>query len=393
MIDTEKLIASHVREVPPSGIRKFFDIASEMKDAISLGVGEPDFVTPWNIRDVAIKSIKKGHTHYTSNHGMPELRKEICIYLSERYNVHYDMMQTFITVGASEALDLAFRALLNPGDAVLIPAPSYVSYEPGVRFAGGVPIAVPTYEKDDFALMPEEVEKAVTPNTKLIVLPYPNNPTGGIMTREQLDALKPVIEKHDLFIISDEIYSELTYGGKRHVSMAEGYEERTLLINGFSKAFAMTGWRLGYACGPKPIIDAMVKIHQYSMLCAPIMSQIAGLEALSYERKAGFSQVDGMRAEYDRRRVFIVNAFREMGLSCFEPRGAFYVFPNITSTGLSSEDFCKELLQRKKVACVPGTAFGGCGEGFIRCSYASSMNNIKEAMKRIAEFVGELKAK
>ena len=388
-MNIENLVATHVKDVPPSGIRKFFDIASEMKDAISLGVGEPDFATPWNVRERAIHSIEKGRTHYTSNHGMPELRKEIDIYLADRYNVHYDLKETFVTVGASEALDLAFRALLNPGDAVLVPAPSYVSYEPGVRFAHGEAVAVPTYEKDDFALMPEELEKVITPRCKLLVLPYPNNPTGGIMTREQLDALKPVIEKHDLFVISDEIYSELTYGGSRHVSMAEGYEHRTLLINGFSKAFAMTGWRLGYACGPKTIIDAMVKIHQYSMLCASTMSQEAGLEALTYERQTGFAQVEEMRRQYDRRRLFVVDSLRAMGLSCFEPRGAFYVFPNITSTGLSSADFCTELLRSKKVACVPGTAFGASGEGFVRCSYASSMNNLMEAMNRISEFVKE----
>ncbi len=388
-MNTSKLIASHVSEVPPSGIRKFFDIASEMKDAISLGVGEPDFITPWNIRDRAINAIESGHTHYTSNHGLVELRELVLAYLSDRYNVHYTLPQTMITVGASEALDLAFRALLDPGDEVLVPAPSYVSYEPGVRFAHGVPVAVGTYEKDNFVLMSENIEKAVTDKTKAIVLPFPNNPTGGIMSREQLDAIKPVIEKHDLFIISDEIYSELTYGGKRHVSMAEGYEDRTLLINGFSKAFAMTGWRLGYACGPKPVIDAMVKVHQYSMLCASIVSQEAGIEALKYEMHTDYAQVTDMMRQYDRRRMVIVDGFRKMGLSCYEPKGAFYAFPNITSTGMTSEEFCTRLLKAKKVACVPGSAFGPGGEGFIRCSYASSMNNIVEALKRIGEFVKE----
>ncbi len=390
-MNTEKIIAEHVRAVPPSGIRKFFDIASEMKDAISLGVGEPDFITPWNIREKAISSIERGRTHYTSNHGMPELREAVLDYLDKRFGVEYRMNQTMITVGASEALDLAFRAILNPGDEVLIPAPSYVSYEPGVRFAAGVAVPVNTYEKDEFVLKPENIEKAVTPRTKAIVIPYPNNPTGGIMTREQLDAIKPVIEKHDLFVIADEIYAELTYGGKRHASMAENYEDRTLLINGFSKAFAMTGWRLGYACGPKPVIDAMVKIHQYSMLCASIISQDAGLEALVYEMHTDFDQVRSMTQQYDRRRLYIVDGFRQMGLSCFEPRGAFYAFPNITSTGLSSEEFCTRLLNSKKVACVPGNAFGPGGEGFIRCSYASSMNNIMEALKRIGEFVEECK--
>lgn len=387
-MNAETLIASHIREVPPSGIRKFFDIASEMKDAISLGVGEPDFITPWNIRDRAIHAIERGHTHYTSNHGMPELREAIRAYLADRFGVHYALDETMITVGASEALDLVFRAILNPGEEVLVPAPSYVSYEPGIRFAGGKAVAVETFEEDAFALKPEQIDCAVTPRTKAIVLPYPNNPTGGIMTRRQLDALKPVIEKHNLFVIADEIYAELTYGGK-HASMAEGYEQRTLLINGFSKAFAMTGWRLGYACGPKPVIDAMVKIHQYSMLCASIISQEAGIEALQYEAATDYAQITEMKRQYNRRRLFVVDALRNMGLSCFEPRGAFYAFPNISRTGLSSEAFCKELLNRKKVACVPGNAFGACGDGFIRCSYACSMENLTEAMRRMAEFVKE----
>ena len=390
-MNTENLVAKHVKNVPPSGIRKFFDIASERKDAISLGVGEPDFITPWNIREKAINSIERGRTHYTSNHGSPDLRRAVLDYLEKRFGVYYNLNQCMITVGASEALDLVFRAILEPGDEVLIPAPSYVSYEPGVTFAHGIAVGVETYEKDDFILTPESIERAVTPHTKAIVIPYPNNPTGGIMTKEQLDAIKPVIVKHDLFVISDEIYAELTYGGLRHASIAENFEDRTLLINGFSKAFAMTGWRLGYACGPKPIIDAMVKIHQYSMLCAPIMSQDAGLEALTYEMHTDFEQVRNMTMQYDRRRLLIVDGFRQMGLSCFEPRGAFYAFPNITSTGLSSEEFCTRLLNAKNVACVPGNAFGPGGEGFIRCSYASSMNNIVEALKRIGEFVEELK--
>ena len=390
-MNTENLVAKHVKNVPPSGIRKFFDIASERKDAISLGVGEPDFITPWNIREKAINSIERGRTHYTSNHGSPDLRRAVLDYLEKRFGVYYNLNQCMITVGASEALDLVFRAILEPGDEVLIPAPSYVSYEPGVTFAHGIAVGVETYEKDDFILTPESIERAVTPHTKAIVIPYPNNPTGGIMTIEQHDAIKPVIVKHDLFVISDEIYAELTYGGLRHASIAENFEDRTLLINGFSKAFAMTGWRLGYACGPKPIIDAMVKIHQYSMLCAPIMSQYAGLEALTYEMHTDFEQVRNMTMQYDRRRLLIVDGFRQMGLSCFEPRGAFYAFPNITSTGLSSEEFCTRLLNAKNVACVPGNAFGPGGEGFIRCSYASSMNNIVEALKRIGEFVEELK--
>lgn len=390
-MNTEKLVASHVAAVPPSGIRKFFDIASDMKNVISLSVGEPDFVTPWNVRVAAISSIEQGRTHYTSNYGMMELRELISEYLSSRYHVQYPAEQVLVTIGASEALDLAFRAILEPGDEVLVPAPSYVSYEPGVAFCHGVPVPVETKEEDNFILTPEQIERVITKKTKAIVLPYPNNPTGAIMTREQLDAIRAVILKHDLFVISDEIYSELTYG-QRHVSFAEGMEDRTLLINGFSKAFAMTGWRLGYACGPAPLIAAMVKIHQYTMLCAPIMSQVAGVEALRDEMHNGYSQVADMVRNYNRRRTLVVESFRDMGLSCFEPRGAFYAFPNIKSTGLSSEEFCKRLIFEKSVACVPGTAFGASGEGYIRCSYAASMENIIEALKRIREFVNECRS-
>lgn len=390
-MNTEKLVASHVAAVPPSGIRKFFDIASDMKNVISLSVGEPDFVTPWNVRVAAISSIEQGRTHYTSNYGMMELRELISEYLSSRYHVQYPAEQVLVTIGASEALDLAFRAILEPGDEVLVPAPSYVSYEPGVAFCHGVPVPVETKEEDNFILTPEQIERVITKKTKAIVLPYPNNPTGAIMTREQLEAIRTVILKHDLFVISDEIYSELTYG-QRHVSFAEGMEDRTLLINGFSKAFAMTGWRLGYACGPAPLIAAMVKIHQYTMLCAPIMSQVAGVEALRDEMHNGYSQVADMVRNYNRRRTLMVESFRDMGLSCFEPRGAFYAFPNIKSTGLSSEEFCKRLIFEKSVACVPGTAFGASGEGYIRCSYAASMENIIEALKRIREFVNECRS-
>lgn len=390
-MNTEKLVASHVAAVPPSGIRKFFDIASDMKNVISLSVGEPDFVTPWNVRVAAISSIEQGRTHYTSNYGMMELRELISEYLSSRYHVQYPAEQVLVTIGASEALDLAFRAILEPGDEVLVPAPSYVSYEPGVAFCHGVPVPVETKEEDNFILTPEQIERVITKKTKAIVLPYPNNPTGAIMTREQLEAIRTVIFKHDLFVISDEIYSELTYG-QRHVSFAEGMEDRTLLINGFSKAFAMTGWRLGYACGPAPLIAAMVKIHQYTMLCAPIMSQVAGVEALRDEMHNGYSQVADMVRNYNRRRTLVVESFRDMGLSCFEPRGAFYAFPNIKSTGLSSEEFCKRLIFEKSVACVPGTAFGASGEGYIRCSYAASMENIIEALKRIREFVNECRS-
>ena len=385
-MDDTKIVAKSVAAVPPSGIRRFFDIASEMEGVISLGVGEPDFVTPWNIRDAAIHSIEEGMTHYTSNHGLTELRELIVQYMAERFNVHYPVEDTLITVGASEALDLAFRAIIEPGDEILVPAPSYVSYEPGVCFSHGVPVPIETFERDDFALTPENLKRAITPKTKALVFPYPNNPTGGIMTREQIDAIMPVIEEHDLFIIADEIYAELTYG-RKHVSIAEGHEDRTLMVSGFSKAFAMTGWRLGYASGPKAVIDAMVKIHQYAILCAPIMSQKAGVEALKYEMHTDYAQVADMTRSYNRRRAFIVEKLREMGLSCFEPKGAFYVFPNISSTGLTSEEFCERLLLEQKVACVPGNAFGAFGEGFIRCSYATSLDNIMEALKRMDTFV------
>lgn len=388
-MNTEQLIAQSVSEVPPSGIRKFFDIASDMKNVISMSVGEPDFVTPWNVCQAAIDSIERGETHYTSNSGMPELRALIEQYLAERFRVHYKSEQMLVTVGASEALDLAFRALLNPGDEVLIPAPSYVSYEPGVRFAHGVSVPIVTEEQDDFVIRPENIERAITPKTKLLVIPYPNNPTGAVLSAEDIVAIQSIALKHDLFVIADEIYAELTYG-RDHVSFAEGFEDRTLLINGFSKAFAMTGWRLGYAAGPKPVIDAMLKIHQYTMLCAPIMSQKAGEEALRTEMHKNYYQVREMVRNYNRRRVFVVQSFRDMGFSCFEPRGAFYAFPNITKTGLSSEEFCRRLIMEQHVACVPGTAFGASGEGFIRCSYATSMENLEEAMRRIHTFVASL---
>ncbi len=384
-------VSGTVRDVPPSGIRKFFDIASEMKDAISLGVGEPDFVTPWNIRESAIFSMERGYTHYTSNHGMLSLRELITEYLRTRYGISYDpQVQTVVTVGASEALDLAFRAIMEPGDEVLVPAPSYVSYMPGVTFAGGVPVPIETRVEDNFTITAGAIERVITSKTKAIVLPYPNNPTGAVMTREQLESIKDALIQHDLLVISDEIYSELTYGGQ-HVSVAslDGMYERTLVINGFSKAFAMTGFRLGYAAGPEDIIAAMVKIHQYSMLCASTMSQYAGEEALRYEMNTDFSQVSKMVKSYDMRRKYMYRALNDIGLEAFEPRGAFYIFPSIKSTGLSSEEFCFRLIDEKRVACVPGTAFGAAGEGFMRCSYASSMENLREAIKRIGEFVEE----
>lgn len=386
----EKLIASSVSSVEPSGIRKFFDIANELKDVISMSVGEPDFVTPWNIRQSAINSIQMGETHYTSNSGTPRIRSLIKQYLSERFNVHYEPDQMLVTVGASEALDLAFRALIDPGDEVLIPAPSYVSYEPSVLFAHGVPVPIVTREEDDFVIRKENIEKAITEKTKIIVVPYPNNPTGAILSEEDIIDIQEIALKYDLIVIADEIYAELTYG-RRHRSVAEGFEDRTILINGFSKAFAMTGWRLGYAAGPKPFINAMLKIHQYTMLCAPIMSQRAGEEALSNEMNKDYSQIAEMLRSYNKRRVFLVDSFRRLGYSCYEPRGAFYVFPNITASGLTSEEFCKRLLLEHHVACVPGTAFGKNGEGFIRCSYATSYENIQEAVRRIERFTGTLK--
>jgi len=388
-VNTDRLISQRVACVPPSGIRKFFDIASTMKGAISLGVGEPDFVTPWNIRDAAIASIERGRTHYTGNSGIEELRKLIVEYLEVRFDVRYDWKNVLVTVGASEALDLVFRAIIDPGDEILIPAPSYVSYIPGVTFAGGTGVAVDTYEKDNFALTPEAIEKAITPKTKAILFPYPNNPTGAVMTREQIDLILPVILKHDLLIIADEIYAELTYG-HRHQSIARGMEPRTVLINGFSKSFAMTGWRLGYAAGPEPIIKAMTKIHQYSMLCAGITSQDAGIEALRYELQTDFRQVRDMRQSYNRRRAYVVKRLNDMGLQCFEPRGAFYAFPNIKNTGLTSDEFCEKFLLQEKVACAPGSAFGPGGEGYVRCSYAASMDNLKIAFDRMERFLGTL---
>jgi aminotransferase len=387
-VTLEDKLSVVVRECPPSGIRKFFDIASEMKDCISLGVGEPDFDTPWNIRESAIYALESGRTHYTSNHGSTELRKEIIRYLAARLNLLYEINQVVVTVGASEALDLAFRAIMNPGDEVLVAAPSYVSYMPGVLFAGGKPVAMPLKESDNFKITPESIRAAITPKTKAIVVAYPNNPTGAIMAREDYEKIAPVIEEYDLIVIADEVYSELTYGG-RHCSIASlpGMIERTIVVNGFSKAFAMTGFRLGYAAGPKAAVDAMVKIHQFSMLCASAVSQDAGLEALRTEAVNGYRQVQEMVSEYNRRRKLMYTELNAMGLTCFEPLGAFYIFPNISVTGLSSEEFCKRLLFEKKVACVPGSAFGDGTDGFIRCSYATAYEDLKEALNRIREFI------
>lgn len=382
-------VSSRVRDLEPSGIRKFFDVVLQMEDVISLGVGEPDFVTPWHVREEGIYALEKGRTTYTSNAGLLELRQEICRYLSEQYQIDYRPAdQILVTIGASEAIDLAIRAVIEPGDEVLIPEPSYVSYSPCVILAGGVPIAVPTTEKTRFRLTGKDLESCITDKTKMLILPYPNNPTGAIMEVENLWDIAAVLKKHNLLIVSDEIYSELTYSTK-HVSIASlpKMYERTLVINGFSKAFAMTGWRLGYIAGDPEIIAAMTKIHQFSIMCTPTISQYAAIEAL----RNGMDSVERMRKEYDLRRKFIVHGFREMGLTCFEPQGAFYVFPSIKSLGLSSEEFCERLLREERVAVVPGNAFGKCGEGYIRCSYAYSLKNLEHALVRIKRFVDRLK--
>ena len=384
------LIADKAASLQPSGIRKFFDIVAEMDDVISLGVGEPDFDTPWHIRAEGIYSLEKGRTFYTSNSGLKELRMEIAAYLQRTQGLEYHYLsQIFVTVGGSEAIDLAMRAMINPGDEVLIPQPSYVSYEPCVVMADGKPVVIELKEENQFRLTPEELEAAITPKTKILVMPFPNNPTGAIMEREDLEKLVPIIEKHDLFVVSDEIYGELTYGGKKHVSIAAlpGMQERTILINGFSKAYAMTGWRLGYACGPKEVIRQMVKIHQYCIMCAPTTSQYAAVEAL----RNGDEDVRRMRESYDERRRFVLFTLKEMGLPCFEPEGAFYVFPCIREFGMTSDEFATNLLKEEKVAIVPGTAFGNCGEGYLRISYAYSIESLKKALKRLENYVRRLR--
>lgn len=377
--------------IQPSGIRKFFDIVSEMKDAISLGVGEPDFDTPWHIRDEGIYSLEKGRTHYTSNSGLKDLKIEIDRYLTRRYGLSYDPdNEIIVTVGGSEGIDIAMRAMLDPGDEVLIPQPSYVSYLPCAVLANGTPVVIELKAENQFRLTAEELEAAITPKTKLLVLPFPNNPTGAIMEREDLEKIARVIIGHDLFVLSDEIYSELTYL-ENHVSIASipGMKERTLVINGFSKSYAMTGWRLGYVCGPKAIIKQLLKIHQYAIMCAPSTSQYAAVAAL----RDGDADVAGMREEYNGRRLYLLHRFREMGLECFEPFGAFYVFPCIKEFGMTSDEFATQLLNAQKLAVVPGTAFGDCGEGFIRISYAYSLKNLKIAMDRMEAFVNELREK
>ena len=382
-------LADKVVALKPSGIRKFFDIVNEMDDAISLGVGEPDFDTPWHIRDEGIYSLEKGRTFYTSNAGLKELKEEICHYIKRKQGVTYNPAdEVLVTVGGSEAIDIGLRAVLNPGEEVLIPQPSYVSYEPCVILAGGVPVIIELKGENEFRLTAQELENAITDKTKVLVLPFPNNPTGAIMEREDLEAIAEVIRKHDILVMSDEIYAELTYKEK-HVSIVEieGMQERTILINGFSKAFAMTGWRLGYACGPKAIIEQMIKIHQFAIMCAPTTSQYAAVEAL----RNGDGDVQEMRTAYNQRRRYLMNAFREMGLECFEPFGAFYVFPCIKEFGMTSEEFASRFLEEEKVAVVPGTAFGDCGEGYLRISYAYSLDNLKIAIGKLAHFVEKLR--
>ena len=382
-------LSQKVVGIQPSGIRKFFDVVNEMKDAISLGVGEPDFDTPWRIREEGIYTLEKGRTFYTSNAGLKELKIEICKYLDRKVNVRYDYNhEVIVTVGGSEGIDIALRAMLDPGDEVLIPQPSYVSYLPCTILADGVPVVIPLQHKNEFKLTAEELEAAITPKTKILVMPFPNNPTGSIMTKEDLEPIVELVKKHDLFVISDEIYSELSYKGE-HVSIAsfEGMKEHTIFINGFSKGYAMTGWRLGYACGPANIIEQMVKIHQFAIMCAPTNSQYAAVEAL----RNCDEEVKEMRESYNQRRRFLVHEFKRMKLECFEPFGAFYIFPNIKEFGMTSEEFATRLLEEEKVAVVPGTAFGDCGEGFLRISYAYSLEDLKEAIGRLGRFIDRLR--
>lgn len=381
-------ISPIVTDIKPSGIRKFFDLASEMTDVLSLGIGEPDFVTPWHIRDAGIMSLEKGQTYYTSNAGLSELRGELCTYLKRRFDLEYTPDQALITVGGSEAIDAAIRALITEGDEVIIPEPCFVCYDPIVRLAHGVPVPIVTEEKDNFILTPEKLKAAITPKTKLLVLPYPNNPTGAVMTKEQLEAIAEILRDTNIGILSDEIYAELTYSGK-HCSIANlpGMQERTIIVSGFSKAYAMTGWRLGYAVGNRDVIKAMTKIHQFAIMSSPTTAQYAAIEAL----KNGDEDIAEMASQYDERRRVLIDRLNEMGLTCFEARGAFYVFPSIKSTGLSSEEFCKRLLETKKVAVIPGSAFGESGEGHVRISYAYSLKTINKALDRMQEFLNELK--
>lgn len=389
-IDWQKRISPVVQAIPPSGIRRFFDIAAEMEDVISLGVGEPDFVTPWSIRESCVYGLEQGYTSYTANRGLWELREEICALQKRNFNIDYDpKTNVLVTVGVSEALDIAMRAILTPGDEILIPEPCYVSYKACASLAGAVPVAVPAKIENNFSITPADLEAHVTNKTKALLIGYPNNPTGAILTKDQLMDIAKFAQEHDLIVISDEIYGDLTYGGERHVCFAglPGMKDRTILLNGFSKAYAMTGWRIGYAMSNPAIISAMTKIHQYTMLCAPITAQIAAVEALRHGEK----YMKKMVSEYDKRRRLIYDGLTNAGLKCFEPKGAFYIFPDITSTGLTSEEFAEQLLMKEHVALAPGTAFGQCGEGYVRCSYATSVTKISEAIARIEHFVQHCK--
>ena len=390
-MDYAKIISAAARDMRPSGIRKFFDIAAEMKDCISLGVGEPDFKTPWTVRDAGIRSLEKGRTWYTSNSGLAELREETCNYLSRRMGLSYTPGETVVTVGGSEAIDMCIRALVNPGDEVIIPEPCFVCYYPITTLTGGVPVPLPLKAENGFKLTAQELEAAITPRTKLIIFPFPCNPTGAVMRREDLEPIAALLRDKDIIVLSDEIYAELTYGGERHVSIASlpGMKERTVVVNGFSKAYAMTGWRLGYACGPEPIIKVMTKIHQSAIMCAPTTSQYAAVSAL----RDGDEDVRTMRESYNQRRRYLMNAFEEMGLDCFEPHGAFYMFPSIKRFGMTSDEFATRLLKEEKVAVVPGTAFGDSGEGFLRISYAYSLEDLKRALARIENFIKRLDGK
>ncbi len=392
MLDYSKFLNKKIVNVKPSGIRKFFSIAEEMDDVISLGVGEPDFLTPWHIRRTAIDYLDKGATRYTANAGLLALREEICNYYSRKFKIDYNPKEeVLVTVGGSEGIDMAIRTLISNEDEVLVIEPSFVCYKPIVETSGGIPVPLITKEENSFKLDAETLENAITDKTKLLILPYPNNPTGAVMRKGELEEIAAIVIKHNLFVISDEIYSELTYGNEEHCSIAsiDRMQERTIVINGFSKTYSMTGWRLGYALGPEPVISQMTKLHQFAIMSAPTNSQYAAIEALKY----GDKDIAKMREDYDMRRRFTVNAFREIGLDCFEPEGAFYVFPCIKSTGLSSNEFCERLIMEKHVAVIPGTAFGDCGEGFIRVSYCYSIDNIRKAIDKIGEFVEELKEK
>ena len=390
MIDYSKYLNEGARNIKPSGIRRFFDIANEMDDVISLSIGEPDFFTPWHIREAAITALEKGKTRYTANRGMIALREEICKFHKKKYQLSYQPeTEVLVTVGGSEAIDMALRCIIGEGEEVIIPEPCFVCYDPLTRMAGGVPVAIQTKAENEFRLTADELENAITEKTKALIFPYPNNPTGAVMRREHLEALTEVIIKHDLIVLSDEIYSELTYGDRPHVSIASlpGMRERTIVINGFSKTYSMTGWRMGYAVAPKELIAPMTKLHQYAIMSAPTISQFAAIEAL----RNGNDDIAEMRDQYDMRRRLIVDGLNRLGLTCFEPEGAFYVFPSIQSTGMTSDEFCERLIYDKHVAVVPGTAFGACGEGYIRISYAYSIKHLSEALNRIAAFLKELK--